>query len=180
MGNVGYSQTTTKSYTFQNDTNCIYADNSSPVVEAGSQKCSFLGRTFNANVKYCGQLTSCVEKKLQERFKVEGYVEGDIPIWNFPSGNQAIKADLGCTKGSTPGSLHNPGNGCRAIDFNVHENSGNLLSGYVNNPQVSMPPEFVAIMEECDIIWGGRYTTAEGQQGGCDPMEFIYAPSCIK
>ena len=70
-------------------------------------------------------------------------------------------------------------NYCRAIDINVHDNYGNLTRGSKMQLATTMPPEFVAIMANCGVIWGGYYDGAQDVWQGCDPMEFAYAPACI-
>lgn len=141
-------------------------------------QCEFMGQLVEANVEMCQQLTTCVEPRLEATFPIVDYA-GRVPLYVFPSGIQPLNIDLSCSDIALPTSLHHRNNGCRAMDINVDSNYGNLRLESRTAPVSTMPPEFVAIMEECRFIWGGRYNGAEGVPDGCDPMEFAYAPACI-
>lgn len=172
VGNVGYSDLTNHRYEINRA--CLQAPSNEQV---GSAFCTFLGQPIQVNKQFCQVLTSCVEPHLNAAYALVGQVD-KAPVYAFPSGNRALNVDLSCSTNSNQESLHNPQHGCRAIDINVHDNYGNLRPDTLRNPIVNMPPELVAIMEGCDVIWGGRYQRAEGVPGGCDPMEFSYAPAC--
>ena len=137
--------------------------------------CAFLGQTFALNAVFCERLTSCAEPKLNELFEIVGNERG-IPLFNFPSGVQPLVVELSCSERALTSSLHHLDQGCRAIDINVNKNYGNLRVGEV--PLSTIPPEFVAVMESCGVVWGGRYNGADNVAGGCDPMEFAFAPAC--
>lgn len=172
VGNVGYSDLTLHQY--QIGRPCLQAPHNR---SSGAAFCEFLGQSIHVDNAFCQVLTRCVEPQLSMTYPVVGYA-GRAPIYDFPSGARALKIDLSCSDSSTTHSLHNTQHGCRAIDINVHENYGNLRPDAAQAPVSNMPPEFVAIMESCNIIWGGRYNGAQAIYQGCDPMEFAYAPAC--
>lgn len=172
VGDIGFSDLTFHQYAI--DRACLQAPRNG---SGSSAFCTFLGQSIQVDTEYCQVLTNCVEPKLNADFPIIGQL-GQAPIYAFPSGTRALNVDLSCSTASTPDSLHNPQHGCRAIDINVQDNYGNLRREALKDPLTNMPPELVAIMETCNVIWGGRYQRAEGVPGGCDPMEFSYAPAC--
>lgn len=172
VGNVGYSDLTTHRYEINRT--CLQAPNNG---HGSSAFCTFLGQQIQVDKEFCQVLTSCVEPQLNAAYATIGR-QGNAPIYAFPSGDRALSIDLSCSTSANQQSLHNPQHGCRAIDINVHDNYGNLRPETLKEPITNMPPEFVAVMEGCNVIWGGRYQRAEGVPGGCDPMEFSYAPAC--
>ena len=100
-------------------------------------------------------------------------------LFDFPSGELALDIEVSCSRSASEGSLHQYDNYCRAFDINVHENYGNLTRGSPMQPVTAMPPEFVSIMPNCGVIWGGYYNGAQDVWQGCDPMEFSFAPACV-
>jgi hypothetical protein len=174
VGGIGYSDRLLLPYTF--DRGCLENMNN---IRSQTARCTFLGSPVAANIEMCRQLTQCVEPKLLAAFPHAGY-EQAVPVLAFPSGIQALHIDLSCSDEAAVTSLHRQELGCRAIDINVERNYGNLRIESRLAPVSTIPPEFVAIMEECGLLWGGRYTNADNVPQGCDPMEFVYAPACIE
>lgn len=172
-------------------------------------ECMFMGQRVVVAEGYCDILTQCVEPKLAclESGNTDDYFVGttlyQAPIYDFPSGAQSLRIDLSCveqrqdcididtTQQACPDECvaaggcgsrgnHSTLNGCRALDLDVTANGGNLSGGVAEDPEAAIAPEFVAVMEECGLIWGGRFNgTVELPEIGCDPMHFDYAPSCI-
>lgn len=148
-----------------------------------TQTCTFLGQPIFVSTGFCGLLTQCVEPKLASDFGQVGIDrQPDRPyetaVWAFPSGAQALYIDLSCNDRALTDSLHHPTQACRAIDINADQNYGNLREN-PTDPISTIPPEFVAIAEECGLIWGGRYNSSDNVSLGCDPMEIAYAPACM-
>ncbi len=172
VGGVGYSDLSLHQY--QIGRPCLQATHNR---SSGTAFCEFLGQSIHVDNTFCQILTRCVEPQLNMTYLIVGYA-GRVPIYDFPSGAQALKIDLSCSDDANTHSLHNTQHGCRAIDINVDQNYGNLRPDGAQLPVSQMPPELVAIMEGCNVIWGGRYNGAQGVYQGCDPMEFAYAPAC--
>lgn len=139
--------------------------------------CTFLGQTVTVEQGYCDRLNFCVEPALARLYGLALPAAGRTV--RFPStGDYEIKADLSCSRNAASWSNHNPSQSCRAIDFNVATNYGNLRANSRMLPVADIPPELVAVMEGCGLVWGGRFNGAEGLWNGCDPMHFDYAPEC--
>ena len=173
VNGIGYAATASTPYTINEG--CLQA----APVNRQVVNCEFMGQLLAVNIEFCQRLTSCVAPQLTEAFDLVESV-GNEPVYRFPSGVQRLHVDLTCSEQALPTSLHHPQNGCRAIDINVNQNYGNLREVSRIAPVSTIPPAFVAIMEGCGIVWGGRYNGAEGIAQGCDPMEFAYAPSCFE
>ncbi|MCO5184784.1 MAG: hypothetical protein M9965_12700 [Anaerolineae bacterium] len=174
VNGIGYSDYAT--FDYQIDEQCL-------LTQRGFVQrrvwCEFLGENITVVDGFCQALTTCVEPALLERYPIVGTTETGNWLFDFPSGAQALDIELSCSHSAVDGSLHRYENYCRAIDINVHDNYGNLTRGSKMQLATTMPPEFVAIMANCGVIWGGYYDGAQDVWQGCDPMEFAYAPACI-
>lgn len=141
---------------------------------ATTRACRFLGNEVDVETEFCDVLEQCVDPALR-CFQDAA----DPTLYHLPSGDIEL-----WTNGCEGGLNHSP-EVCRGLDFNNQSNSGNIERGTVTDPEVNLPPEFVAVMEECGVTWGGRWSglTVNECDGGrddcCDPMHFDYAPNCV-
>lgn len=166
---VGYPDATGWQQSIANWQTCLLQPAATTVRE-----CKFLGNTVMVESEFCDVLEQCVHPALA------CFISADDPQrLELPSGDIEL-----WTNGCQGGLNHSPSI-CRALDFNNQSNSGNIEVAGAADPEVNMPPEFVAVMEECGVTWGGRWSglTVNECSGGrtdcCDPMHFDYAPGCV-
>ena len=170
VNGIGYANTLSHEYV-----DVCSGDTSTVAIAA----CDVFGQHHSAmDVGLCEVLTTCVEPAI-ECLGTGGVDVGGRTLqrYAFPSGEQAIGVDLVCGTTQTEGNHQDEI--CRAVDINVTANGGNLEGR--SDPESNLPPEFVAVMEQCGLRWGGRFNgTYEVPGVGCDPMHFDYMGSCSR